>query len=82
MKQDDIILIVGTMFVSAIFAILVTSTPIFGSLSKNQQVTVVSTINTSFQAPSSQFLNTKSIDPTLLVQIGNNSNSTPFAPLN
>jgi len=82
MKQDDIILVVGTMFVSAVFALLVTATPIFGSLSKNQQVTVVSTINTSFQAPSSQYLNTSSIDPTLLVRIGNNSNTTPFAPLN
>jgi len=82
MKQDDIVLVVGTMIASAIFAILVTATPIFGSMAKNQQVTVVSTINTSFKPPSSQYLNTSSIDPTLLVTIGNNSNTTPFAPLN
>jgi hypothetical protein len=82
MKQDDIVLVIGTMIASAIFAILVTATPILGSTAKNQDVTVVSTINTSFQPPSSKYLNTNSIDPTLLVKIGDNSNTTPFAPLN
>jgi len=82
MKQNDIILVVSTMIVGAIFAIIVTSTPILGSTSKNQEVTVVNSINTSFQTPSTLYLNNNSIDPTLLVQIGNNKNSQPFAPLN
>jgi hypothetical protein len=81
MKQDDIILIISTMVVSAFLAIIITSTPILGSTSKDQQVTVVNSINTLFQPPSSQYLNTNSIDPTLLVKIGNNANKTPFAPL-
>ena len=81
MKKNDMALLASTMLASAILALMVSVVPIFGSLSKNQTVTVVSTINTAFQAPSSQYLNTSSIDPTLLTTIGNNSNSAPFSPL-
>ncbi|HUC78946.1 MAG TPA: hypothetical protein VMQ58_01765 [Candidatus Saccharimonadales bacterium] len=76
MKRDDITLIVSTMVISAIFAIVLTSKLI--SSSTNQEVLTVNTINTSFQPPSTQYLNENSIDPTLLVKIGGNTNNAPF----
>jgi len=79
MKRDDIILIVGTMILSAILAILVTSQLAPNTASTHRQVVNVSTINTVFKPPSSQYLNSSSIDPTLLVTIGSNSNSQPFS---
>jgi hypothetical protein len=78
MKKNDLALIISTMFISAVLAVLVTSTLLSNSVSKQQPVTVVNTINTSFQPPSNQYLNSNSIDPTLLVKIGNNSNTAPF----
>jgi len=78
MKRDDIILVASTMVVSAIIAAFVSATILSNSKSMNQQVTVVNTISTYFQQPSSKYLNVNSIDPTLLVKIGSNSNTAPF----
>ena len=80
MKKNDITLIVSVVIISAILALLATSTVISKLVSKNQQVTIVSTINTTFKPPSSKYLNSNSIDPTILTTIGNNTNATPFAP--
>ncbi len=80
MKKNDITLVVSTMFASAIIALLATSMSISKLVSMNQQVTTVTSINTVFKAPGTQYLNSNSIDPTLLVTIGGNSNSTPFSP--
>jgi hypothetical protein len=79
MKKNDITLIVGTMLFGAVLAVLVTSVILSNSISTQQRVQVVNTINTSFQPPSNQYLNSSSIDPTLLVKIGNNSNTAPFS---
>jgi hypothetical protein len=78
MKKNDITLVVSSMLFGVIFAVIVTSVLLSNSASMNQQITVVNTINTTFQPPSGQYLNVNSIDPTLLVKIGNNSNATPF----
>jgi len=78
MKKNDLALIISTMFLSAVLALLVTSVLLSHFVSTQQEVTVVNTINTSFQLPSNQYLNSSSIDPTLLVKIGNNANNTPF----
>jgi hypothetical protein len=79
MKRDDAILIIGTMVLSAILAILVTTKLTPNSASTHRQIVNVSTINTVFKPPSNQYLNSKSIDPTLLVRIGSNSNNEPFS---
>lgn len=80
MKRNDITLVVSTVIISAILALVVNSTIISGLVSKNQQVTIVNTINTTFKPPSSQYFNSNSIDPTILIKIGDNSNTAPFAP--
>ena len=79
MKKDDAILIIGTMILSAIIAILVTTRLAPNYSSTHRQIVHVSTIDTIFKPPSNQYLNSNSIDPTLLVKIGNNSNNEPFS---
>ncbi len=78
MKKNDLALIISTMFLSAVLAIIVTSALLSHFISTQQEVTVVNTINTTFKLPGNQYLNSNSIDPTLLVKIGNNANNSPF----
>jgi hypothetical protein len=79
MKKNDITLVVSTIVVAAILALIITSASISKLVSTNQQVTTVTTINATFNPPSSKYLNSNSIDPTLLVTIGGNANTSPFS---
>jgi hypothetical protein len=77
MKQKDIALIAIVVFMSAVFSYVI-SNKIITAPSSNQQVQVVAPISSNFNAPSSTYFNSQSIDPTQLIQIGNNSNNNPF----
>jgi hypothetical protein len=71
MKQKDIALILVVVFISAV-ASFVVSNMIFASPSnRQQQVEVV-------DSPDVRYFNNNSIDPTQLIQIGNNNNTNPF----
>lgn len=78
MKKNDIALLASTVIVAAIFALIVTSVSVSKLVSTNQQVTTITTINASFHPPTSEYLNSNSIDPTLLITIGGNLNTAPF----
>lgn len=79
MKQKDIALVVMVVFVSAVFS-LALSKAIFGSPQKRQQkVEVVDPISADFSQPDPRYFNSKSVDPTQLIQIGNSKNSNPFS---
>ncbi len=78
MKQKDIILIVGVAVVSGVVAWFLSSKLIVTPSHRQQQVEVVQTINTQFNQPDKAYFNSQSIDPTKLIQIGNNANSQPF----
>ena len=79
MKQKDIALILVIAFFGAILA-LVASNFIFGSPSARQeQVEVVEPISADFPTPDARYFNKNSIDPTQLIEIGNNHNSDPFS---
>lgn len=78
MKQKDIILIIVIAFISGI-ASLVLSRVIFApAKSRQQAVQVVSPIDSKFTTPTTKYFNSKSIDPTQLIQIGNSTNPNPF----
>lgn len=78
MKQKDVALIIVIAFVSAIVS-LVASRLLFASpQNRQQQVQVVPAITASFPSPDSRYFNSSSIDPTQLIQIGNNNNTNPF----
>jgi hypothetical protein len=78
-KQKDVALIIVIAFASAVIA-LVLSNILFGSPARSQQkAEVVDPITAEFPAPDSRYFNSKSVDPTQTITIGNGqSNQTPF----
>jgi hypothetical protein len=77
MKQKDVALVILIAFVSAVLS-LVLSRILFTSSQNQQEAQVVPVITASFPSPDSRYFNNNSIDPTQLIQIGNNNNQNPF----
>lgn len=79
MKQKDLAMIIVVVFVSAVISLVVSQLLFATPKSQQQQVEVVPAITDSFQTPDSHFFNSNSMDPTQLIQIGNNNNTNPFS---
>jgi len=79
MKQKDIVLIIIIGFVSAVVSFIVSGHIFVTPANRQQQVEVVGAIRSDFEQPNSKYFNSKSIDPTQLVTIGNNDNQNPFS---
>jgi len=83
MKHKDWLLIGGVAFIAAIFSFIISGV-IFGSPQKNAiKVPVVTPITSTFPSPQTDssyktFFNNKAFNPTQLIQIGGNNNTTPF----
>jgi hypothetical protein len=83
MKQKDLLLIGMVAFIAAILS-FVLSDALFGSPKKNPiKVPVVQPISSNFPDVKNDqsyksFFNSQALDPTQLIQIGNNNNTTPF----
>jgi hypothetical protein len=82
MKKRDISLILVVVIISG-FASFFISRWAFASTSKRQEkVEVVDAITTDFNLPEARYFNNQSINPTQLIQIGENANQTPFKDAN
>ena len=79
MKQKDIALIILVAGIAGVVSFFASRAIFASSGSRQQQAEVVDAITTDFVKPSSKYFNANSIDPTQLIQIGNNNNSNPFA---
>ena len=77
MKKNDLAILMVAIVFSAIVSVLV-SKFIFPSTTMQQQVDVVPSISSTFPKMDSSYFNSKSIDPTQFIVIGNNSNPNPF----
>lgn len=78
MKQKDIALIAVVAVVSIVIATIASNLVLGGSSAREQTAEVVDAISASFDQPDKDYFNEKSIDPTLLIRIGDNSNQAPF----
>lgn len=78
MKQKDLAVIIGAVILAAIISVVV-SKAIFVKPSSGQQVDIVPSISSSFPKPDSKYFNSKSIDLTQFIKIGNNANTKPFS---
>ncbi len=78
MKSKDILLIGVVVFISGLASYFVSGKVISPPKNRKQQVEVVEAISTEFKQPDPKFFNSNSIDPTKLIQIGDNTNPTPF----
>ena len=77
MKQKDIVVIIAVVGVSAVVAIIA-SKMLIKPADKQQQVEVVQAISTDFPTPDTRYFNANAINPTLSIQIGDNTNTDPF----
>lgn len=77
MKQKDIVVIIAVVGVSALVAV-VASKFIIRPADKKQEVEVVQAITPDFSTPDARYFNSRSIDPTQPISIGENANPDPF----
>lgn len=78
MKQKDIALIILIVAVSGVASFFVSRLTFAPPKHLQQQVEVVEPIKSDFPSPDNKYFNGSSIDPTQLIQIGNNANQNPF----
>lgn len=78
MKQKDILLIVTVAIFSGVVSILLSNLLISPKKNYNKKAAIVDIITTDFTKPDAKYFNKDSIDPTKLITIGDNSNTTPF----
>lgn len=80
MKQKDIAMFAVIAIVSAVISVLLSGILITPKKDKIQKAEVVEPISAKFETPSKsdQFFNKNSINPTKLIEIGDNSNPNLF----
>jgi hypothetical protein len=78
MKQNDIILIIVVVFIAGIASFFV-SNALFSSAELGKtSAEVVEPISQTFAQPDTRYFNDKAVNPTQLIQIGNQDNQQPF----
>lgn len=78
MKQKDIAMIIVVAAVAALASFFISRSLFASGNNRTQKAAVVDPITTDFSQPDPKYFNSDSIDPTKLIQIGNNNNTNPF----
>ncbi len=78
MKQKDIAVIILVAVIAGAASFFL-SRLLFESGDKRQQkAEIVDVISTEFNQPDTKYFNSKAVNPTQLIRIGNNNNDNPF----
>lgn len=78
MKNRDVAIIIAVVFFSIILSFIVASKVITTPANRQQTVPISSNITDNFIQPDPTYFNSQAFDPTKLIQIQNNTNTTPF----
>ncbi len=78
MKQKDIATIIIAVVISAGISFFLSGKVFAPPKARMQNVEVIPSITNDFPTPDTKYFNSSSIDPTQLIQIGNNNNNNPF----
>lgn len=78
MKQKDILTIVVIAIIAGIFSLVLTRAIFVSKKDKEVTVELVDPIQAQFPDPDKRVFNENALNPTQLIQIGNNTNTTPF----
>ncbi len=70
MKQKDIILIIVIVFISGTLSFFVSKKLFAKPKDRSVEVKIVEAINTDFNKPDQKYFNEESINPTQIIQIG------------
>ncbi len=79
MKQKDIMLIVVIVAVSGFISLIMSNLFINSSKNRSTKVEVVDRIDAEFKQPDKRYFNSRSIDPTKNIRIGDTLNPDPFS---
>ncbi|HYH75787.1 MAG TPA: hypothetical protein VD735_07575 [Candidatus Saccharimonadales bacterium] len=78
MKQKDIALIAVIAIVSGVISFIVSGMIFAKPADREQKAEKVDVITSDFSPPSNKYFNAQSVDPTQLIEIGDNNNPNPF----
>ena len=78
MKKKDIMLITVIVIVSGFISLIISNLFISSSKNRSTKVEVVDRIDAEFNQPDKRYFNSRSIDPTKNIRIGDNVNPDPF----
>lgn len=78
MKQKDVILIIVIVFISGILSFFISKALFAKPEDRKVDVEVVEKITSDFPPPDKRYFNANSLNPTQLIQIGNQNNANPF----
>jgi hypothetical protein len=78
MKQKDLAVIIVVVFISAMLSLFLSKLVIAPPKNRQTKVEVVEPITSEFKIPDKKYFNANSLDPTLLIQIGDSTNTSPF----
>lgn len=78
MKQKDIALVIIIAAVSAVLAFFVSNWIFGGQRSGEQTAEVIDVITDEFRQPPEKYFSANSVNPTKLIEIGGESNPSPF----
>ncbi len=78
MKKNDIAVIVAVGVFAAIFSLVLSNLLFTPKSTKELKAQKVDSISAGFDQPDKRYFNSESINPTQLIQIGENKSTTPF----
>lgn len=78
MKQKDIILIIVIVFISGVLSFFISNALFAKPEDRKTEVEVVELISSEYPPVDQRYFNQDSVDPTQLIQIGNQNNTQPF----
>ncbi len=78
MKKKDLLLIGVVVIIAAIISFVVSGSFITTPEDRKQKVEIVDAISTEFTRPPAKYFNSKSVNPTQTIQIGQDPNNKPF----
>lgn len=78
MKKNDIGVIIAVAIVAGIISLVATNFIFTPKSTKGLKAQKIDAIESSFQQPDKRYFNDQSINPTQLIQIGDNPNAQPF----
>lgn len=77
MKQKDWIVIIVAVFVAAVGSYFLSKALFANKKNRTKEVKIVEQIKTDFNAPSKQYFNEQSLNPTQTITIGGNQPTQP-----
>lgn len=78
MKQNDIAILLAAVIVGGFVSLFISQTVFVTSAKKQQTAQKVEKITAELKEPDNKVFNDTAINPTKLIQIGDQSNTTPF----